>query len=584
VDIRTRVHGPLRAVILLGLASGLLAQRPAGYRDPQGRFTVSPPGDWKTVQLNGDAVQFANGQAYLSVLTFGPGEASTYLEAMGRQFGGQWRSFREAHRGPAKVGGRNGQYVTYQGSNPNGVDAFLELIAVDTPSNGFLLMLSAPAAEFARFQTAFDQMEKSFAAGGGNGPQAPSLPPPAAPMPAGTSRGALARASPPASSAPQAATRFVPAATPPPASAQPAYYRMKRVTVTDQRGFERPMTALSLLIPSDWQFQGSVEYAKVLGCHANLVQVVFRAASPDGRFAFEMFPGNTWQWADDQNAVQTMRASNQQMAQFNRRGCDVAPPATAAQFIQQSVMPAIRRQARVAGIEAMPEISREVQRKVQEMQASLARQGIQVRARSDVGRARIRYDLNGQQVEEWITAITYASGQVGPTFNMYTNQMGQSLFYTCAAEGVYGFRAPQGQLDAREKLLMMMLSTVRVEPEWHARVLQVIANMNAADAKGAVDRGKIIAQSGRDTADIIHRTFEGKKASDERVAQGFSQYIRGVESYRNPRTGETVELSNQYGHAWAGGNGEYILSDSANFDPNVALRGGNYTRMEAVRR
>jgi hypothetical protein len=122
-----------------------------------------------------------------------------------------------------------------------------------------------------------------------------------------------------------------------------------------------------------------------------------------------------------------------------------------------------------------------------------------------------------------------------------------------------------------------------VEPEWHARVLQVIANMQAADSKGAADRSKIIAQSGRDTADIIHQTFENKKRSDDRVAQGFSQYIRGVEMYRNPATGDTVELSNQYGHAWAGNNGEYILSDSANFDPNVALR-GNYTRLEAVRR
>jgi hypothetical protein len=113
--------------------------------------------------------------------------------------------------------------------------------------------------------------------------------------------------------------------------------------------------------------------------------------------------------------------------------------------------------------------------------------------------------------------------------------------------------------------------------------MQVIANMQATDTKGAADRSRIITQSGKDIGNIIHQTYENKKQSDERVAQGFSQYIRGVETYRNPATGETVDLSNQYGHAWAGNNGEYILSDSANFDPNVAVR-GNWTRLEQVKR
>ncbi|MCX6629552.1 MAG: hypothetical protein NTW28_18190 [Candidatus Solibacter sp.] len=361
------------------------------------------------------------------------------------------------------------------------------------------------------------------------------------------------------------------------------YYRMKKATIVDQHGFERPLPALSLLIPADWQFQGTVEYAKVPGCHANLVKVTFGAASPDGKLALELFPGNTWQWADDAGTVQLMQASNRQMAQFGRRGCDTMPPLAAGEFLKQSVLPAVRRQARVAAIEPMPEIAREVQQRAQQAQAAAAQKGIQVRIRGDVGRARLAYDVNGQAMEEWVTAVTYASGMPGPTYDMRTGQMGRTVFYTCGAEGVYGFRAPAGQLDGREKLFLMMLSTVRQDPEWHGRVMQVIANMQASDSKGAADRSRIATQSGRDTADIIRRTYENKKQSDDRVAQGFSQYIRGVETYRNPTNGETVELSSQYGHAWAGDNGEYILSDSANFDPNVTLH-GNYRRLEPVKR
>ncbi len=559
--------------VALCLACELQAQRPAVFNDPQGRFAIQAPAGWKATALNSDAVQLANGAAYVTLMVLPGGDPAIFLGAIARQTGGQWKGFREAHRGAAQFAGRSGQYATYQGTNPAGADAYLEMMAVSDQGSTYLLMISAPAAEFGRFQGAFDQIEKSFTLTA----RASKVPPP---VPAGATAGSRAGA--PA----QAPAPPVPPPVSTTASTTPAnagYYRMKKVSIVDEHGFERPLPALSLLIPVDWQFQGTVQYAKVLGCHANLVQVTFRAASPDGKLALEMFPGNTWQWADDAGAVSLMRTSNRQMAQFGRKGCDILPPLGAGDFLKQTVLPAVRREARVAAIEPMPEIEREVQRQVQQAQAAAAQQGLRVRARGDVGRARLAYSVNGQSSEEWVTAVTYASGMPGPTYNMRTGQMGQTMYYTCAAEGVFGFRAPQGQLDAREKLFLMMVSTVRLDPQWHGRVVQVIANMQAADTKGAADRSKIIAQSGKDIGDIIHQTYENKKKSDDRVAQGFSQYIRGVETYRNPATGETVELSNQYGHAWAGNNDEYVLSDSANFDPNVALR-GNWTRLEAVKR
>jgi hypothetical protein len=50
-----------------------------------------------------------------------------------------------------------------------------------------------------------------------------------------------------------------------------------------------------------------------------------------------------------------------------------------------------------------------------------------------------------------------------------------------------------------------------------------------------------------------------------------SQGTRGVETYRNLSTGETIDLSNQYGHAWVNNRGEYLLSDQEGFDPGVVL-------------
>jgi hypothetical protein len=59
------------------------------------------------------------------------------------------------------------------------------------------------------------------------------------------------------------------------------YYRMKKVQLIDQHGFDRPMPPASMLLPADWQFQGQAIYGKDHGC--SMVQTSFHAASGDGR-------------------------------------------------------------------------------------------------------------------------------------------------------------------------------------------------------------------------------------------------------------------------------------------------------------
>jgi hypothetical protein len=569
-----RISSPLLILCCVAYAK---AQQPATFHDPSGRFTMQLPAGWKSVQMNADAVQWSSGAAYVTALVLPGNDADLMVKAVGQQTAKQWKGFAEASGGPMQLAGREGRYATYRGTNPMGTEAYLELMAVNHEGNTYLLMISAPVAEFGRLKTAFDQMEKSFTL---TMPSASGAPvhdePPPIPSGAGT---AHRPATPPQPSQP-----FAPPATTKAAPGNPGYYRMKKATLVDERGFERPMPAMSILIPSDWRFQGGVQYAKAAGCSANLAQLAFRAVSPDGQMALELIPGNTWQWSDDPNTVQMLRTSNQQQARYGRKGCDIMPPMTAGEYVRRTVVPSARAQARLTGVEPMPEVAQEVGQKAQQAQAAAQQAGMQTRVRADVGRARLAYTIDGQPAEEWMLAITYASAMQAPTYNMRTGRMGQTVSYTCAAEGVYAFRAPAGQLDSREKLFMAMLSTVHVSAQWQNRVMQVVANMNAADAKGAADRTKIIAQSGQDTSKIIHDTYENTSKARDRAAEGFSQYLRGVETYRNPNTGETVELSNQYGHAWAGNNGEYILSDSANFNPNVDLRGGNWTQLEQVRR
>jgi hypothetical protein len=548
---------PIGAILIFVVAtfSPLYAQKPQTFNDPQGRFTVQVPSGWRAVPLNADCVQIGNGGAYLTVIVSG-GDPGMALDAVVHQFAGQWRGFTKIHSGDVQLGGRAAESVTDAGTNPQGAEASLKLTGMSDGVRTYLIMISAPKAEFQRSRSALDQMEQSFhvnAGSGGNPADQPSLP--AAP--------AVAAAQP---------------SKPPSAN----YYRMKKVAIVDEHGFERPMQAMSLLIPADWQFQGSVQYNTNTACHPDMVQLAFRATSPDGRFAIELFPDHHWQWSGDPQMVRMLQASSQQMAHYGRKSCDLMAPMDATEYLKRFVIPGVRRSARVVGVEPMTEMAQQLRQQARQDENTAALQGIRAQIRADVARMRLAYSTDGQEVEEWLTAETVVAGMAGPSFDMRTGRMGQAMYYDCGGYLVTGMRAPQGQLQPMEKFFLMVLSTIRLDPAWERRVSAVMQQMNADDSRAAMQRSAIATQYGRDTSRMIKQGYESRSKMQDSAFHQWDQAIRGVQTFRNPSTGDTVELSNEYGHAWAGGGNQYILSESESFNPNVTV-GGNWTRMEAVK-
>jgi hypothetical protein len=65
------------------------------------------------------------------------------------------------------------------------------------------------------------------------------------------------------------------------------------------------------------------------------------------------------------------------------------------------------------------------------------------------------------------------------------------------------------------------------------------------------------------------QAWENYQVSSDRINRQFSEYVRGVETYQNPYESRSVELPSGYQDVWANAKGEYILSDSPNFNPNV---------------
>jgi hypothetical protein len=347
------------------------------------------------------------------------------------------------------------------------------------------------------------------------------------------------------------------------------YYRMKRVQLIDQHGFERPMLAASILLPADWQFQGQAVYGKDHGC--SMVQTSFHSTSGDGRMSMDLLPAYTWQWADDPATLQGMRMTAQQGAATGRTGCDIMPPIAAGDFLRRYVVPKVRPNARLVNIEPLAKVNQSLQQQVRQGEAQSAQYGLKVRIRSDAARALVQYTLNGQPVEEWITSVTTVCATLGQVYNARTNGMGHAFTYSCSSTFMFVERAPQGQLSSKEKFFELIVSTIRVDPTWQAKISGVELNIQANGIREAGQRSEIIRRSGEETNAIITKGYEQRSATNDHTFNSMSQGTRGAETYRNPSTGETIDLSNQYGHAWVNNRGEYLLSDQEGFDPGVVL-------------
>jgi len=106
-------------------------------------------------------------------------------------------------------------------------------------------------------------------------------------------------------------------------AAEPGYLRLKRVEIVDRHGFEKPMPAMSLLVPTEWSFDGEVRFAQRVGNPEDLVRLAFRTTSPDGRLAIEMFPG--WGWAMNPATGQMVQSEMYQSSAEYPSGCAPRP-------------------------------------------------------------------------------------------------------------------------------------------------------------------------------------------------------------------------------------------------------------------
>jgi hypothetical protein len=344
----------------------------------------------------------------------------------------------------------------------------------------------------------------------------------------------------------------MPAATPAGAGeSQGHVYRMKIFKVLDSQGFEKPLPSHTILVPVDWQSQGATTWNIKDKC--NTVQTRLAVSGPDGR-GFEQFPDFQWVWADDPRAMQ---ASAQQTARMGSHACDVMAPMGAQDYLRRN-LEKVRPGAQLVGFEPAPKLTEVLAQQAHQVEAMARQYNLKQQVKFDAMRARVKYNSNGKDLEEWIFAATVTTGTHEP--------MGWT--YNCVAH-MAAERAPAGQLDTSRDMLELVASTLRVDPQWQTRISQNAQATQQIELKGIRDRSAIMTKNAEDIRNIQREGYENRQRVVDSSNEQFSQTLRGVETYRNPGTGETLELDNRYGHAWVNNAGEYLLTDQIGFDPNT---------------
>jgi Cysteine rich repeat len=420
------------------------------------------------------------------------------------------------------------------------------------------------------------------ASGGAPAPTPPSAPTPSAPTPSAPTPSAPTPSAPPptATAAPPAASSKPSTQSSAPAgghtlasdAASPSYLRMKKAQImvmisTAPNAQQQP--GVEMLIPTTWEFKGEAQVGTgKSGCFCDAFPIVWEAKSADGSTKFMGIPNYSWQYSDDPQEMQKLNNPNRRPIGGNGKVCPVSKPLTAEQFFRENLMGLLPSGTTVVSIDPYPELN-EMARVQMGLGPNDSGNGS---IRTDAIRARVESQKDGKPIEAWLTAAVV----------MRTFRVGRGFLYDLHAIDLMSFTAPKGKLVGNEKLLRVMMSSIRITPEYSAFSNKYIASLYQAQAQKEAVMDQINAKLQQQIMQTYMDINANMMRGSEQSFLAADQNIRGVQTFRDPSTGRTMELSNLYDHAWLNGSNEYVMSDSPNFNPNTQLS-GSWNQLQAVR-
>jgi len=322
-----------------------------------------------------------------------------------------------------------------------------------------------------------------------------------------------------------------------PSSKESGAMRFTRLSVNDP-GINN-IEAVSFLIPAGWRAEGGVQWFPDFSVQANLLMKI---TDPQAGAAVEFLPVQNFTWLTQM--VVPMTPGTNYMGNILWQ-----PILDLAQFVQTFYIPNPLRHlqnARMIAKEDLPKVAAQVAQM----------HGGQSSAKS--GRVRYEYQAASQAWEEDIYVnLVYTPMQIGTLWSVTS---------------AHSFRAPKGSLDGFTPVMNTVVNSLRLSPEWYGGYMYVqklFLDRMRQGIRSARALSETITRNSEEIRQMFSDSYRQRSESQDRISRSFSEYIRGVETYRNPYEDRPVQLPSGYANAWVNRSGEYILSPQAGFDPNI---------------
>lgn len=294
--------------------------------------------------------------------------------------------------------------------------------------------------------------------------------------------------------------------------------------------------AFSLLMPKGWISQGGIFYVD-----PNTTNGYANSVGPKGNFLVKRDQDGTVMihWLPDFWYCDTRYSPAGQMGLFPPgsyyNGMMVAPCPTAANFLLQFVFPQIRPD--VTGFQLLA--TEPLPKAAAKHRAQSAVPG----AAYDAVRLTVRYTQNGVTYKEQMSCVIENLGQAAAG-------MWQNKETVCV-------RAPLAEFSEWEKVGAMIYISARFDSNWVA-----------AAARATAQRTQNAQATQRYIQDVDRQIVENRQRTNAEIRHEDYLMLTGQEDYVNPHTGETEVRPDGWKYHWENSNGEVIVSNLNDYDPN----------------
>jgi len=328
--------------------------------------------------------------------------------------------------------------------------------------------------------------------------------------------------------------------------------RFKRYSFIDSQG--TGSEAFSFLMPVDWTFNGGLIW--LTDNPGMPATASFTVSNSKGSEEFEVFPNQPFFWSNNQQLLGMFPAGSRYF------GNEVQPVMSATQALHRVVLPRFRNNAgnlRIVKEDPVPELAGAI--------GAMAQQQGGIISKFDAAKVRIEYTMVGKTMEEEIYAVIESYSFPIQAWGVVTYNTNWTVSY------IFSYKAEKGKLEAAAKTFETITYSFQVNKYWYNKYVQLVEYLIRNQIQQIHSVGEFsrkLAQISNEIREDNLQSWYDRQAVGDRIAEDFSQYVRGVDEYYDPIEGRPVELPAGYDNAWTNASGEYIICDDPNYNPNIS--------------